>query len=603
VIGMRWAIAFVTMDRPDVAQRFVRSARRLYPDVPIYVADQSAALAAMREFYEAERVTLVRMPFDAGLSASRDALVEAMDVDYFALCDDDFILGPSSSFEPAIEVLEADPGLGVVGGMLHDLDAAGERIRNWEVFFDHDPRHGRFTVTPIYNYPPLVRRAAGRTLFACDAVLNFAVFRRAICDNGLRWDARIKINGEHEDFYLALKTRSHYGVAYLPAMAALHQPIPRHGRRAALRARSEGRHAFMQKWGVTAHVEIGTGARPLDGAPVEEWFVAGEGTAGVATGIAHSRRYTTLGPVARTEERSRPEYQSFLGWLAPDVPTRPSLVPGRSAFRYQPAVDPDGDLLLWYRPLEATRRAEGPGQSGIVLRWYSPDGDVLVWESHEHAVRAAEDRYWQPIVARIPVWPRGATYLRFDLVCAGGTCAPLAMGFVYPEREVAGGPELQEAPEVLAWARTTPAATGVELPHEPLATLLAGAPRTPFEAVRHGRQPLARLDVSMVDFLGIVSEQAAGPPLWLAAGARGAAGGPGKPGTGNRQPGTGNPQPGTGNPQPGTVNRQLGTGNLLLPLSLLRDPGTVLFAHAAGEAANPLRILDVLVTELPAAPG
>ena len=389
---MRWSIAFVTMDRPDAAQRFVRSARRLFPDVPIYVADQSATLAAMREFYEAERVTLVRMPFDAGLSASRNALVEAMDVDYFALCDDDFVLGPSSSFESAIEVLEADPGLGVVGGMLHDLDQAGERIRTWEVFFDHDERHGRFTVTPIYNYPPLVRRAAGRTLFTCDAVLNFAVFRMAIFAGGLRWDRRIKINGEHEDFYLAIKTRSQYGVAYLPAMAALHQPIPRHGVRAALRARSEGRHAFMQKWGVTAHVEIGTGGRPLDGAPVEDWFVAGDRTAGVAAGVTHSRLYTTLGPVARDAETSRPEYQSFLGWLALEAPPRPSLVPGRSVLRYEPAVDPAGDLLLWYRPAEAPPGSEEPGQAGIALRWFSPDGAVLVWESDVHGVCPEEDR-------------------------------------------------------------------------------------------------------------------------------------------------------------------------------------------------------------------
>ena len=144
------------------------------------------------------------------------------------------------------------------------------------------------------------------------------------------------------------------------------------------------------------------------------------------------------------------------------------------------------------------------------------------------------------------------------------------MGFVFPEREAAGWPEIQEAPEVLAWARTTPAAAGMDLPHETLATLLARAPRTPFEAVRHGRQPVVMLDASAVDVLGITAEQAAGPSLWLAAGAGRRAGGP---------------------------------AHLALPLTLVRDPGTVLFAHAAGDDTNPLRVLDTRVTDLPADAG
>ena len=269
---MSWAIAFVTMERPVAAQRFVRSARLMFPDVPIYVADQSRALGPMAEFYEAERVTVVRMPFDAGLSASRNALVAAMDVDYFALCDDDFILGPATTFTSAISVLEQDEALGVVGGMLHDYDGAAERIRNWEMFFDHDERNGRFTATPIYNYPPIARRLAGETVYLCDAVMNFAVFRKAMFSSTICWEERIKINGEHEDFYLNLKKHSHYRVAYLPALAALHWHVRQHGDYKSLRLRDEGWREFMRKWELSSHLEIGTGGRALDGSPVDTWF-------------------------------------------------------------------------------------------------------------------------------------------------------------------------------------------------------------------------------------------------------------------------------------------------------------------------------------------
>jgi GT2 family glycosyltransferase len=561
---MRWSIAFVTMDRPAAAQRFVRSARRRFPDVPICVADQSVASDAMLEFYEAERVTVVRMPFDAGLSASRNALIDAMDVDYVALCDDDFVLGPSSSFESAIEVLEADPRLGVVGGMLHDLDEAGERIRNWEVFFDRDERHGRFTVTPIYYYPALARQVAGHTLYACDAVLNFAVCRMAMFADGLRWDDRIKINGEHEDFYLAVKTHSRFEVAYLPSMAALHQPAPRHGRHAVLRARHEGRRVFMDKWGVTSHVELGTGGRPLDGVPVEDWFVAPDGT---AAGGVPLRTYTTVAPVARGRDTARAEYRSFRDWLAPRAHAGPSPGLVSLAFRYQPAVDPDGDLLLWYRPTDPLRGPGAPGGLDAVVRWSAPDGSALVWESDVHAVHADETRYWQPIAVRIPLWPRGASHLRFDVLSAEGARAPLAMGFVFPERDGDGQPGFEATADVLAWTRTTPAAAHVPLPYASLASLLADAPRTSFEAMRQGAQPLVMVDVSTMDALGIVTEHPAGPPLWLAAGARRPAGGP---------------------------------AHLALPLSLLRDARTVLFAIAAGEGQHPLLVLDVRVTDLPA---
>ena len=489
---MRWSIAFVTMDRPDAAQRFVRSARRLFPDVPIYVADQSAALAAMREFYEAERVTLVRMPFDAGLSASRNALVEAMDVDYFALCDDDFVLGPSSSFESAIEVLEADRGLGVVGGMLHDLDQAGERIRNWEVFFDHDERHGRFTVTPIYNYPPLVRRAAGRTLFACDAVLNFAVFRMAMFADGLRWDHRIEIE------------RRARGLLPGPqdALARTEWPTSRPWRRCTSPSRGTagmrhcGRGArdatpSCGQWGVTAHVEIGTGGRPLDGAPVEDWFVAGEGTARRPPASPTRGSTPPSGRSPRGDEPRGPNIRASWAWLARDAPASPSLVPGRSVFRYQPAVNPDGDLLLWYRPAEAPRRSRRAGRVAhrppVVLpgRRRARVGERRACRARRRSIDTGSQ-----IVARIPLWPRGATHLRFDVVCAGGTYAPLAMGFVFPEREAAGWPESAGG---AGGAGVGSYHTGRERRGSPARAAGDAARRSaagsPFEAVRHGRQP------------------------------------------------------------------------------------------------------------------
>lgn len=552
---MRWSIACVTMDRPAAVQRFVRSARLRFPEVPIYVADQSATLGPMGEFYAAQRVTLVRMPVDAGLSASRNALIDATDHDYIALCDDDFVLGPTTCFDAAVEILDADHSLGVVGGMLHDLDEAGERIRNWEVFFDHDQRHGRFTVTPIYNYPPLVHPVAGRTLYACDGVLNFAVFRRELFARGVTWDARIKINGEHEDFYLTLKTRSAYRVVYLPTMAALHQPTPRYGQQAALRARREGHRLFLDKWRLTSHVEVGSGARPLDGTPASSWFET------PASATAH--RVTTVRADAPPDDGSDPVYQSFAGWIAPSPRPFTTIDPTTVAFRYAPLVDPDGDLVLWVRSTGVSPTAP----AAIVLRWRSAAGDILVWESDEHVVQLAEDSCWHAIVARLPVWPSGSAYLRLDVIAATDTRVSLAVGFVCPNRAMAPG---SAATGVLAWTRGKPQSVVSPALTGSLRARLADLPRVPCEWTTVAGQALAILEAPPATMVGLVSEQLTGAGPCFAAGV------------------------------PGSSEEPV---RVALPLPLVIDARTVVFANEPGWPAHPLRILEGRVLHPPVAAG
>ena len=57
------ALAFATIERPQVAQRLVRSVRKYFGDMPIYVADQSRQVTAIASFYEGYDVRLLRMPF------------------------------------------------------------------------------------------------------------------------------------------------------------------------------------------------------------------------------------------------------------------------------------------------------------------------------------------------------------------------------------------------------------------------------------------------------------------------------------------------------------------------------------------------------------
>ena len=469
---MSVALAFVTIERPHCAQRLVLSARRFLGDISIYVADQSADVTAMRSFYKAHDVHVVRMPFDAGLAASRNALFRAIQEKFVLLCDDDFVLGPCSVPADAISVLENAADIGVVGGRLHDYDGASEHVRNWEMFFQYDRRHRSFTATPIYNYAPLVRSVRGIDVYLCDAVLNFCVFRRSIFSKTVQWDELIKINGEHEDFYLNLKLNTDWKVGYLPTMAALHCHQPSSALyKTRLRSRQQGWQRFLQKWDLDQHLEIGTGTRNLDSS-ISDWFV------GNADGSDKSRvhvvenalEYASLRPAAgvasmrlRTRE-SAPSRKSnltdrvssigsFLNPTADPIPYDPS----RSlAFSYAPTCSDDG-LLVWYRPESSVRvggktnpkiskTAERRVDGVLRIRWFDNRGKSLVWESERIHVEFADRGYWRPILLPIPLWPAYATHLRFEVVAErGDERVPVALGFLCRNQA-----DSQSQPEVVA---------------------------------------------------------------------------------------------------------------------------------------------------------
>jgi GT2 family glycosyltransferase len=445
---VRVALAIVTIERPHAVARLVRSARRLWPDMRIYVADQSANIDAMNDFYFSQRVNVVRMPFDAGLAASRNALVNAADEEFLLLCDDDFVLGAETGIEQAIAVLDAAADIAVVGGRLHDLDERGERVRNWEMFFHYDPRHRTFTAIPIYNYTPVARTFAGINVFMCDAVLNFCVFRRSIFCDGVRWDDAIKINGEHEDFYLNLKLNTDWKVGYLPSLAALHSPTVAAGRyRSRLRGRQTGWEYFRTKWNIEQHVEIGTGVRPVSGL-VRDWFSdrgeknTSQGVSALESGVASLQLRHT--PDARKDfqpgscTRSEP-VRSLVE--APHISAyRPDY--HRLLLRYSADLDESG-LVLWCRFAEcgssADRFTEGQSWIALRMRWTDSSGQTLVWESPRIVIEVQQDA-WIPCIATVPVWPERARHLQFDVLAErGDDRIPVMNGLVSrPERESEG---------------------------------------------------------------------------------------------------------------------------------------------------------------------
>ncbi|MGE5269130.1 MAG: glycosyltransferase [Thiohalocapsa sp.] len=453
------AIAFTTIGRPRIARRFVEAARLRFPTVPIYVADQSQDHRAMSNFYKDHDVHQIRMAYDAGLSASRNRLMAEIVQDYVWLCDDDHLLYGDSRFDEAIAILEAEPEIAVVGGRIFEVNRNVLRKWHWEMFLHRDERNGVLTVVPIYHAAPILRRLGRIEFYLCDAVHNFAIFRRSVFNGTVKWDERLKINGEHEDFYLNLKYNSPYRAAYLPTMAGFHLPA------AAvdypdLRSRTEFWRYFKRKWNVNQYVEVGTGLWLIDdaydhltAAAVAERFYL------EADGPLRRGAFGCIGVAEAEMPPSGGATRAALGahgtGAAPPVQRRPPRLeagsagcptpmfdPGewRISCRYEIAHPEGTSLVLWcLGEPERSEAGDIPPILELRSRWFAADGRVLVWETRRVSVALLDAGEWRPAWFEVPLLPRDSGYLRFEIVAESATgLVPLCCGFLLPEGDQAG---------------------------------------------------------------------------------------------------------------------------------------------------------------------
>ncbi|HET6391047.1 hypothetical protein [Hyphomicrobium sp.] len=207
---------------------------------------------------------VVSLPYDFGVSASRNALASLVRTPYFLLCDDDFIFSAITDLACAQIVFNSDPDIAIVGGLLFDL-RDGEMIsdnhpRSWEKVLYLDKSRRTLTLIPAEIGRPRPIYAGDVPYFLVDAVLNFAMMRTSAFHSGrVGWDPQFKITGEHEDFYLNLKTNApDLKVAYCPSMMAYHHHANSHygADYQHLRGRLDGWRLFSKKWDVDRVIDV-----------------------------------------------------------------------------------------------------------------------------------------------------------------------------------------------------------------------------------------------------------------------------------------------------------------------------------------------------------
>jgi hypothetical protein len=195
----------VTFRRPDKLRRLVDSIRRFYQDARIVIADNGRQLPARPATLSvaiAYCETHV-LPFDCGLSESRNFLVSKTSGDLLIL-DDDFEFLPETRIESFQEILDADPTVGIVCG-----DAACSAPMDFE---DGQlvPAKAAFQITP-----------GGISYQPCDLADNFMLIRRQVFDDGIRWNPTLKV-GEHREFFETIHNESSWKVAHCPSVKVKH---------------------------------------------------------------------------------------------------------------------------------------------------------------------------------------------------------------------------------------------------------------------------------------------------------------------------------------------------------------------------------------------
>lgn len=194
----------VAFMRPAKLARLIRSILDHYPSAKIVVADNGRRLPARPielavDFHCADVHVL---PFDCGLSASRNFLVAHTTGDLLIL-DDDYVFTAKTRIDKLQHVSRHDPSIGIVcgnAGFTSPMNFAGGRT---------EPA-GHHTI----------RTDEGTDYMLCDMSDNFMLVRREVFDDGIRWDGELK-TGEHRDFFEKVH-RSPWKVAYCESVTVDH---------------------------------------------------------------------------------------------------------------------------------------------------------------------------------------------------------------------------------------------------------------------------------------------------------------------------------------------------------------------------------------------
>lgn len=242
------AILITTFMREDALERCIESIREFYSVVPIYVTNNGKRSKRLTDLCSKHACTIYHADFDSGVSESRNIAFEAMPkkYKYIFVCEDDVMFTAETDIYSLREVLIEDERLGVVGSLLRRPIGNGFQDQHFEAWLY--TKGTAFYVEKI-DAAALTTIVAGVRVTYCDMTLNVFMMRRSVFDD-LAWDSAYKTAPEHEDFFLSLKYRTSWLVAYTDEVSMIHDQRAYAEDYEKFRFRDVGFDVFSKKWQV-----------------------------------------------------------------------------------------------------------------------------------------------------------------------------------------------------------------------------------------------------------------------------------------------------------------------------------------------------------------
>jgi len=202
----------------------MHSIHRRYPGIRIIVADDEYVGVAREEWRRLTdlmndlNVTYVQLVPRVGLSAGRNALVDACQTKYLVLLDDDVFFTAATRLEVLLDILEAQPHVMLVAGsyMQYSSSRGVAETNDYSLLFQESDERGVWRSIP----PPSMPTGACQRVHAAH---NFFMARTATLRR-YPWHPKLSVF-EHEHFFFQLHL-ANQSVFVCPHISVFHYRAP-----------------------------------------------------------------------------------------------------------------------------------------------------------------------------------------------------------------------------------------------------------------------------------------------------------------------------------------------------------------------------------------
>jgi GT2 family glycosyltransferase len=226
--GVEYAVCIPTFLRERTLFRTVAEFQKnLEAPFRFYIADDSGRKTDRKlSLYQDLRkhgATIIDKPFDVGLSVKRNALVKAATEPYIFLTDDDIMIDDQLALDRMRAVLDARPDIGLVAALVKNESGSPFTSDGYAhgLRLEKIGRMLKRTAAPRHLEKAPMRDGTDTLYMVVDQPVNCFLARAEIFD-GMEWDARIKVEFEHMDWFIRLKEAGRWKSAVAVEAEAKH---------------------------------------------------------------------------------------------------------------------------------------------------------------------------------------------------------------------------------------------------------------------------------------------------------------------------------------------------------------------------------------------